>query len=330
MEITRILSELTGIYGPSGREDKVAEAITGYIEKLGHSAGIDPAGNVVCKVGEEGKKIVFAAHMDSIGLMLTRIDKDGYGYFTSVGWHDAGMIAHSMVEFPGGVKAAVCVKEEKTGKELKIADLYLDFGGKTKAETEEKVSVGDIAVFCNQYTELGDRICGTYLDNRSGCAVLLSALERITEPKNQVYFLFTTQEETGTGGAGPGCYGIDGAIGIAVDVTAVDDVPGSSHEGTAVLGKGAAIKILDKSALSSPEVVRKMTGVAEEKSIPHQKDILTGGGTDAGAMAGVRRGMMVGGVSVPCRYTHSPTELMDKNDLKACADLVVALAETEL
>lgn len=329
MEMTTILSELTGVYGPSGREGKVAEAIVRYIESMGYSAEIDPAGNVVCKVGDSGKKIVFAAHMDSIGLMLTRIDKDGYGYFTSVGWHDAGMIAHSMVTFENGVQAAICLKEDKTGKELKLTDLYLDFGTKTKAETEEKVSVGDVAVFSRQYTELGDRICGSYLDNRSGCAVLLSALEKIKEVKNQVYFLFTTQEETGTGGAGPGCYGIDGAIGIAVDVTGVDDVPGSSHEGTAVLGKGAAIKILDKSALSSPEVVKKMTAVAEEKNIPHQKDILTGGGTDAGAMAGVRTGMMVGGVSIPCRYTHSPTELMDKNDLKACADLVVALAETE-
>lgn len=329
MEITTILSELTGLYGPSGRESTVAEAIVQRIAHMGHSATIDAAGNVVCKVGDQGKKIVFAAHMDSIGLMLTRIDKDGYGYFTSVGWHDAGMIAHSMVEFENGIKAAVCVKEEKTGKELKLTDLYLDFGTKAKAETEEKVSVGDIAVFCRQYEELGGRICGTYLDNRAGCAVLLSAIESIREPRNQVYFLFTTQEETGTGGAGPGCYGIDGAIGIAVDVTAVDDVPGSSHEGTAVLGKGAAIKILDKSALSSPEVVKRMTTVAGERNIPNQKDILTGGATDAGAMAGVRSGMLVGGVSIPCRYTHSPTELMDKNDLKACADLVVALAETE-
>lgn len=329
MEITTILSELTGVYGPSGREGKVAGAIVRYIEKLGHLSKIDPAGNVVCKVGDVGKKVVFAAHMDTIGLMLTRIDKDGYGYFTSVGWHDAGMIAHSMVIFENSTQAAVCVKEDKTGKELKLTDLYLDFGTKTRVETEEKVSVGDIAVFCRQYTELGNRICGTYLDNRAGCAVLLSAIENIKEPKNQVYFLFTTQEETGTGGAGPGCYGIDGAIGIAVDVTAVDDVPGSSHEGTATLGKGAAVKILDKSALSSPEVVKKMTTVAGEKSIPNQKDILTGGATDAGAMSGVRSGMLVGGVSIPCRYTHSPTELMDKNDLKACADLVIALAETE-
>lgn len=329
MELTTILSELAGVYGPSGREEKVAEAIIRYIETMGYKATLDKAGNVVCKLGQSGKKVVFAAHMDSVGLMLTRIDKDGYGYFTSVGWLDAGMIAHSMVVFENGVQAAVCIKEEKTGKELKLTDLYLDFGTKTKAETEKNVSVGDIAVFCPQYSLLRDRICGTYLDNRSGCAVLLSAIAAIREPKNQVYFLFTTQEETGTGGAGPGCYGIDGAIGIAVDVTGVDDVPGSSHEGTAVLGKGAAIKILDKSALCSPEVVKKMVALAEERNIPNQKDILTGGGTDAGAMAGVRCGMPVGGVSIPCRYTHSPTELMDKNDLNACVDLVVALAETE-
>ena len=329
MNLMTILPELSSVYGPSGREERVAAAIGEYIASMGYQPETDAVGNVLCKVGKTGRKIVFAAHMDSIGLMITRIDKDGYGYFTNVGWLDAGMIAHSMVEFPGGVKAAVCLKEDKTGKELKLSDLYLDFGTATKAETEKLVAVGDVGVFAHRFEDLGSRLCGTYLDNRAGCAVLLSAISKIKEPKNQVYFLFTTQEETGVGGAGAGCYKIDGAIGIAVDVTGVDDVPGSSHEGTAVLGKGAAIKILDKSALSSPEVVKKMTAVAEKQDIAHQTDILIGGGTDAGAMAGVRSGMLVGGVSIPCRYTHAPLEMVDKKDLEACADLIAALAETE-
>lgn len=330
MEINTVLPELAEIYGPSGREARVAEKLSSLLREKGLETETDALGNVWGRLGDAGKKIVFAAHMDSIGLMLCRIDKDGYGYVTAVGGVSAQAIAHAEVLFQNGVRALVCVRDDKSGKELKVSDLYLDFGTRSREETEEKVSVGDIAVYAHRYQRLGGRIAGTYLDDRAGCAVLLSAIDRVKAPKNQVYFLFTTQEETGASGAGPACYGIDGAIGIAVDVTAVDDIPGSNHDGTAVLGKGAAIKILDRSAMSSTAVIQWMTETAKARNIPHQKDILTIGGTDAGAMAGVRKGMNVGGISIPCRYTHSPLELIDGEDLEACAELIAALAETEL
>ena len=138
------------------------------------------------------------------------------------------------------------------------------------------------------------------------------------------------QEEVGTRGAGPAAFDIQGSIGIAVDVTAVDDVPGSIHDGTAVLGKGAGIKILDHSALCRPELISAMDRIAKAYDIPVQKDIMTGGGTDAGPMAQSGAGMTVGGISLPCRYTHAPIEVCDQKDMEACVRLVAALAETEL
>ena len=128
----------------------------------------------------------------------------------------------------------------------------MDFGTGSKEETEQLVTVGDSAAFVPRFMESNHRILSTFLDNRAGCAILLQALDQMKNLKNEVYYVFSVQEEVGTRGAGPAAFGIQGSIGIAVDVTAVDDVPGSIHDGTAVLGKGAGIKILDHSALCRP------------------------------------------------------------------------------
>ena len=262
--------------------------------------------------------------------MLTEIDKDGYGKFTAIGWLDPATIAHTPVRFENGTVAAICIQDDKVGKELKAKDLYLDFGTGSKEETEQLVSVGDTAAFVPSFMESPNRILSTFLDNRAGCAILLAALDEMKNLKNEVYYVFSVQEEVGTRGAGPAAFGIQGSIGIAVDVTAVDDVPGSIHDGTAVLGKGAGIKILDHSALCRPELIAAMDEIAKAHEIPVQKDIMTGGGTDAGPMAQSGPGMTVGGISLSCRYTHAPIEVCDKKDMEACVRLVAALAETEL
>lgn len=325
----KYLKELTAVYGPSGREAQIAGVIGTILREKGLSPREDAMGNVIVKVGGSGNKLVFMAHMDTVGLMLTRVDKEGFGYFTNIGWLDPAMIAHTMVVFENGVQAAVCISDNKVGKELKLKDLYLDFGTSSRDETEKLVSVGDMAVYTPKYHEQGEKVMSTYLDDRSGCAILLSALDQMKELKHEVYFVFSAQEELGARGAGPAAYGIDGAVGIAVDVTAVDDVPGSTHDGNARLGKGAGIKILDRNTLSRPAVLEAMRRASAREKIPSQNELMLGGGTDAGTMAETRVGMAVGGISLPTRYTHAPVEICDKNDYLACVRLVAALAETE-
>ena len=324
------LKTLTALYGPSGNEGNVRAWILKELQRRNIDAKTDALGNVVAKIGGSGKKLVFSAHMDTVGLMLTEIDKDGYGKFTAIGWLDPATIAHTPVRFENGTVAAICIQDDKVGKELKAKDLYLDFGTGSKEETEQLVSVGDMAAFVPRFMDSKNRILSTFLDNRAGCAILLRALDEMKDLKNEVYYVFSVQEEVGTRGAGPAAFGIQGSIGIAVDVTAVDDVPGSIHDGTAVLGKGAGVKILDHSALCRPELIAAMDKIAKEHEIPVQKDIMTGGGTDAGPMAQSGAGMAVGGISLPCRYTHAPIEVCDKKDMEACVRLVAALAETEL
>lgn len=330
MGMMETLQTMTAIYGPSGREGQVAEYISAQLTALGAHVRTDAMGNVIARIGGTGKRIAFAAHMDTVGVMVTRVDKDGYGWFHGVGWLDPASTVGTMVVFENGTMGVVCVKEEKLGEKLKLEDLYLDFGAKSREEAEKLVQIGDMGVFAPRFVKNGSRILSPYLDNRSGCAILLEAAARMKELKNEVYFLFTVQEEVGTRGAGPAAYGMNGAWGIAVDVTATDDVPGSRHDGTTVLGGGAGIKVLDRSALSRPYVIAAMEQTAETRKIPVQKDILSCGGTDAGPMSVTGNGMAVGGISLPCRYTHSPVEVCDENDLEACVQMVVGLAEMEL
>jgi endoglucanase len=155
-------------------------------------------------------------------------------------------------------------------------------------------------------------------------------MKQMKNTENDLSFVFTTQEEVGTRGAQPAAYALEPDYALVVDVTCPDDIPGALHEGTTAVGKGAAIKIMDHSVISSPSVVQKLNQLAQEKNISAQNDVLTCGGTDGGPIHRSRSGVLTGGVSVPCRYTHAPVELIDLNDLEECVRLVCAFCESEL
>ena len=162
------------------------------------------------------------------------------------------------------------------------------------------------------------------------CAILLMALERLEPCSNDLYFVFTAQEEVGIRGARTSAWAVDPDYGIAVDVTDVDDTPGSEKNGTSQLGKGAAIKVMDSSVICHPVMVDKLSALAREHQIPAQRDILRAGGTDAGAIHLTRMGVLTGGVSVPCRYIHTPQEMVDQQDVDNCVKLIAAFARAEL
>ena len=190
--------------------------------------------------------------------------------------------------------------------------------------------MGDAAVYDLPVRDLGDKILSPCLDDRAGCAILLLAMEQLGSTGSDLYFVFTGQEEVGTRGAVTAAYAIDPDYAVAVDVTLSDDLPGSAHVGSARQGKGAGVKIMDHSMISHPRVVEKLRALAKEKGIPCQTDVSGRGGTDAGAIHRSRRGVCSGVLSVPSRYTHTPTEMICKGDALACAELVQAFAEEEL
>ena len=211
-------------------------------------------------------------------------------------------------------------------KQLTLEKLYIDIGATSAEEAKTKVAVGDIASFDHGYLDLGQRVVAKALDDRVGCAVLIEALKRVTKPQNDLYCTFTVQEEVGLRGAKTAAFGLDPDLGIALDVTATGDTP-EAPKLAMKLGQGAAIKVKDVSLITHPQVKELLTTLAEQNGIPHQFEVLPFGGTDAGAIHLTKAGIPAGVISVPCRYLHSPSEMVDLNDVEAAVRLVVATME---
>ncbi|MBR3718596.1 MAG: M20/M25/M40 family metallo-hydrolase, partial [Firmicutes bacterium] len=195
-------------------------------------------------------------------------------------------------------------------------------------DAKKYVRPGDMCIYDTRSAMLANNmICSPYTDNRSGCAVLLMAMELLKKSVNDLYFVFTTQEEVGLRGAKTAAFGVAPDYGIAVDVTGFDDVPCSRHGCSSSTGKGAAIKVKDSSVLCSPAVNKILVDLAEKKKIPYQMDVLNAGGTDAGAMHLTMDGVPSSGISIPCKFVHCPQEIVSADDMKACAKLCAEFAQ---
>ena len=330
MDILKTLDKLNAAFGPSGREEGVAAVIAELAKPYCDEISTDVMGNLICHKKGPGKKIMFAAHMDSLGCMVTHIEKEGQLRFGSIGWLPAKELIGTPVRFENGLKGVIhCNEMEDEGK-VKIEDLYIDIGAEDEKDARKYVRPGDMCVYDGRSEMLANnRICASYTDDRSGCVVLLMAMERLKKSVNDLYFVFTTQEEVGLRGAKTAAFGVAPDYGIAVDVTGADDVPKSMHSCSSSTGKGAAIKVKDSSILCSPAVNAILVELAEKNKIPYQMDVLTGGGTDAGAMHLTMEGVPTSGISIPCKFCHCPQEIVSADDMESCARLCEAFAEYE-
>lgn len=325
-----LIKKLVCVHSPSGQEGAVAQVIADLARPYADEITTDALGNLIVRKKGRGPKVMFAAHMDSIGLVVTYIEEDGSLRFGKIGGVRAEDIRHTLVTFENGITGAVKVHGKADESKLALDDLYIDIGAADREEAATMVKVGDTAVYAGQTVRAGERIISHYLDDRVACAVLLKALERLKDSNNDLYFVFTVQEELGLRGAKTAAYGIDPDYGVAIDVTGAYDYPGAPRAGSAVLGGGAAIKVMDSSIICHPYMVETLSTLAKEKGIAAQLDVLTRGGTDAGAIHQSRGGVITGGISIPCRHSHTPTSIADLRDVSACVDLVTAFAEKEL
>lgn len=330
MEIFDTLKALSAAHGVSGDEGEICALIRSLAEPYADDITVDAMGNLLVHKAGPGPKLMFAAHMDSIGIVATHIDEKGFVRFGKVGGVEPCGIAQANLRFRSGRMGVVSVKEPQADKAFKLDDLYLDLGAKDKAEAETWVCPGDTAAFTGAVYQNGDCIVAPYLDNRAGCLVLLLALEQLKNAVNDITFAFTVQEEVGLRGAKTAAFAVEPDYAVVVDTTDPCDVPDSLMSGNTVLGGGAAVKVMDSSVICTPKMVEHLMNLAKEKGITAQKDILKSGGTDAGPMHSTRTGAVTGGISIPVRYLHTPTEMANINDIKACARLVLALAESEL
>jgi len=330
MDIFNTVQALNASFGPSGDESGVAALIAEMARPFVDEIYTDTLGNLICHKRGSGPRVMFAAHMDSIGFVVTHTEKEGYLRVGALGGIKSANVLYTPVRFRNGTRGLIAAEDGASPDKLQLTDLYIDIGAKGEAEARELVDLGDVAIYDTPVNRQGDHIISPYLDNRISCAVQLLAMERLGETENDLYFVFTTQEELGLRGATTAAYAINPKYGIVLDVTGSSDTPGNRHEDSSVQGKGAAIKVMDRSVICHPKVVKKLQSLAAEREIPCHPGVKRTGGTDAGAMQPTRSGVMVGGICVPCRHMHTPTECVRISDAMACAELVRAFAESNL
>lgn len=316
------IKSLTGAFGVSGNEEEIRETIISQIKDKVDEIKVDALGNLFAIKKGTGKKIMLAAHMDEIGIIVTHIDDRGFLRFSNIGGVSAFVSYGQRVMFKNGI-IGVVGKEEKLDdiKNLKLSNLYIDIGAHSRKEAEESVKVGDVASFVGEAVLQGDMVVSKALDDRAACAILVETIKHLPETNNEIYFVFTVQEELGIRGAKTAAYQLEADYAIAVDVTLTGDTPESKLMEVTV-GKGPAIKIKDNSVMCHKEVIGLIKNKAEDNNIPYQFEILDHGGTDAGAIHISGGGIPTGAISIPTRFIHTPSEYASLKDMENCVKLL--------
>lgn len=321
-----LIQKLIESPGPSGYESKIRDIVRGEVGEAADEAHIDAMGNLIVRKGKQradGMRIMLAAHMDEIGVIATHIDDNGFVRFTTIGGVRALNCPGGRVRFLNGSGGVIGIEHpEKVSSTPSFEQMYIDLGIKSRDECP--VRIGDVAAFERPFLNLGNRLVAKSMDDRIGVAILLETLHQMNDSPHELHFVFSVQEEVGVRGATTAAYGIDPDLGLAVDVTGTGDTPkGLKMEIS--LGKGPAIKVRDSGMLADPRVVDWMVNTAEKAKIPYQLEILERGGTDARAIQLTRAGVPAGCLSIPCRYIHSPSEMVDLEDVSNAVRLLVAL-----
>lgn len=321
-----LIKKLTETYGPSGHEEPIREVIRAEVEPLADEIRVDALGNLIAvKKGQGGKKIMLAAHMDEIGVIISYVDEKGFLRAQPIGGLDLTTMAGGRVQFADGAIGVIAPeKRQEFRKEPEISKLFVDVGATSPEEAKQRL--GQAAVFVRPFVDLGQRIVAKAFDDRIGCAVLIEVLRRLDETPHEVYFVFSVQEEVGLRGARTGAYGLDPEVGIAVDITASADTP-EAPKMAMKLGAGPCIKVMDSGMVSHPGVKNLLVETAEANDIPYQLEVLDHGTTDAAAIQLARGGVAAGCVSLACRYLHTPSEMLDMADVENTVELLLAVLQ---
>ncbi len=329
----KLLQTLTETFGPSGYEDDVRKIVRSEVEALADEVRVDALGNLIVRkrptrAARETKKVMIAAHMDEIGVIVSHVDENGFIRFSPIGGVFRRYVVGGRVRFLNGTQGIVGFDRLDHINELPTLDkVYIDVGATSPKDSP--VKIGDIGAFDRQYSDLGNRLVAKSMDNRVGVLIAIETLRALKSTPYDLYFVFTTQEEVGVRGAATSAYGVDPDIGIALDVTPSGDTPNALRMEMA-LGKGPCIKIQDVGMIADPRIVQWMIRAAEKNRIPYQREVLLIGGTDAKAIQLTRAGVPAGCISVPVRYVHSPSEMVDYSDVQNAIKLLTAVLRTSI
>ncbi len=341
VDLPKTLESLSNLAAPPGEEDRVRQFIVNEFVDLVDEYWVDNLGNLflVKKGDDKYPKIMLAAHMDEVGLIITRIEENGFLRFSPLGGIDPRTLYAQRVRIFGekserlgyiGATPPHLLPPEYEKKVPDITDLYIDVGASSKEEVEEMgIYVGAKAVYDTKFSKVSkNRILGKAFDDRVGLAVMLKVLEIMRDEPFNILAVATVQEEVGLRGARVSTWRIQPDYALVLECTAAGDVPGASkHKASTKLGSGPAITVADRSLVVPPKVFKTLINVARERGIPYQFKEMMVGGTDAGAIALTRDGILAGVISTPARYIHSPAALADLRDIEHQVELAIGFIE---
>ncbi len=328
MTTIELLEKLTSPAGVAGEENSSFEALKGLFSLYG-DVSTDVSGNIIIHKNGTGKHILLDAHLDTIGFVVTGITDDGFVRVQKVGGVDMRTVEGMELTFHGkeDVYGVVCtVPPHLSDGESKVSTdgtCVVDIG-MTKADAEKVISIGDRASFRSNFSVLNEnRVSSPYIDDRGGIVVLLKALE-YTKTENEITLVCSAQEETGGTGATCASFNADADLSVSVDVSFAT-TPDSKARECGKMNGGAMVgfaPILDRN------YTEMLVGIAKEKDIPYQKEIMNGRtGTNADHITISKGGVPSVLVSIPIRYMHTPVETVDLRDIESCAKLIAEFLE---
>ena len=329
----KLLQTLTEALGPSGYEDEVREVVRQAVAPLADEIRVDALGNLIArkrpgKSVKDARKIMVAAHMDEIGVIASHVDESGFVRFSPIGNVLRRYVPGGRVRFLNGTPGVIGFDRLDNAAELPTLDkVFIDVGATSRKDCP--VKVGEVAAFDRPYTEFGNRLVAKSMDNRVGVFIAIETLRNLGSVPFDLSVVFTAQGSVGAPGAGVSAYGLDPDLAIAVGVTPAGDTPNSHNSGTA-LGLGPCIRLQGIGMLADRRLVDWMIRAAENNKIPYQREIQFLEGSDARMIQRVRAGVPCGCISVPVRYIHSPSEMVDIKDVQNAIRLLTAVLRTPI
>jgi putative aminopeptidase FrvX len=333
-----LLRELTEAHGVSGYEDSIREIVRRELGPI-CELSTDYLGNMICvKKGSGAKKVMVAAHMDEIGFVVKHIDKDGFLRLNPLGGWDPRQMNSQRVkiqtrsgELTGvlmyGTKPAHLLSDAEKKEGQSLDNFFVDTGMPCD-QVKEKIQLGDPVTMHGRFAEIGNLFTCKTMDDRVSLFVMIEAVKAVGAHEADIYAVATVQEEIGLRGAAASGWSVQPDVCVAIDITLANDIPGVPEQDQITkLGDGTAIKIMDSSLICHPKVVAHFRSLAESNGIKHQMEILSRGGTDAGAVQRLHGGIPSFTLSIPTRYVHTVNETVHPADVQASIDLLARYME---
>ncbi|PTY04663.1 peptidase M42 [Opitutaceae bacterium EW11] len=340
-DVPKFLTELLHARSPSGYEFEAQKVFDEYVKSTADEYAKDAMGNRLATLNPRGDPVLmFAGHMDELGLIVTFINKEGFLYFDTIGGHDRVMIpgrrvviqtANGPVKGVTGKRAIHLMDEADRKKVPERHEIWIDIGAKSKKDALERVAIGDVATYDHEF-ELIHGSIGTAraFDNKVGAYIVGETLLRLSKQRKKlaakIVSVATAQEEIGVRGATTAVYSVNPHIAVAIDVSHATDHPDCDNRkfGESKLGGGP---LICRGPNINPKVLKGLVKAAEKAGIAYQYEAdPRPTGTDARALQMGRGGVATGLVSIPLRYMHTPSEMVDLEDVEACVKLLVEYA----